>query len=193
MVDNLGLILGPDARQELAFGFGDAQLVEGVLDLGRDVVPGLSLAVGRLHVVVNVVEVELRQIAAPYRRGLRPEDLERLQADVPHPERLVLHFRDLADDLSRQSLAALERVVLFRVVKPVLVVVLDSRNLEIQIGRHLCLSLLCEVESDTARRAWKSPALECSQPVARSGFCCCAASISASSLAASGYFSRTQL
>ena len=59
VVDNLGLILGPDARQKLAFGFGNAQLVERVLDLGRNVVPGLSLAVGRLHVVVNVVEVEL--------------------------------------------------------------------------------------------------------------------------------------
>ena len=69
-------------------------------------------------------------------RGLLPEDLERLEAEVAHPLRLVLHLRDLADDLARQSLAALERVVLFRVVKPVLVVVLDARNLEVQIGRH---------------------------------------------------------
>ena len=65
VVDDLRLVLGADAGQELALGLGDAQLVEGVLDLGRDVVPGLALAVGRLHVVVDIVEVELG-------RGRRP-------------------------------------------------------------------------------------------------------------------------
>ena len=136
VIDDLRLVLGADAGQELALGLGNAQLVEGVLDVGRDVVPALALAVGRPHVVVDVVEVELGEVAAPGRRRLLPEDLQGLEAEVAHPLRLVLHLRDLADDLARQSLAALERVVLFRVVEPVLVVVLDARNLEVQIGRH---------------------------------------------------------
>ena len=65
VVDDLRLVLGADAGEELALGLGDAQLVEGVLDVGRHVVPGLALAVGGLHVVVDVVEVQLG-------RGRRP-------------------------------------------------------------------------------------------------------------------------
>ena len=76
------------------------------------------------------------QVAAPGRGRLLPEDLERLEAEVAHPLRLVLHLRDLLDDLAGEPLAALERVVVVRVAEAVLVVVLDPRNLEVQIGRH---------------------------------------------------------
>ena len=70
VVDDLRLVLGADAGQELALGLGDAQLVERVLDLGGDVVPGLPLAVGGLHVVVDVVEVQVAEVAAPGRGRL---------------------------------------------------------------------------------------------------------------------------
>ena len=99
VVDDLRLVLGADAGQELALGLGNAQLVEGVLDLRRHVVPGLALAVGRLHVVVDVVEVQLGEVAAPGRRRLLAEDLERLEPELAHPVRLVLHLGDLVDDL----------------------------------------------------------------------------------------------
>jgi hypothetical protein len=46
-----------------------------------DVVPGLPLAVRRLHEVVDLVVVELAELAAPERRRLRPEDVERLEAE----------------------------------------------------------------------------------------------------------------
>ena len=39
VVDDLGLVLGADAGEELALGLGDAELVEGVLDVVGDVVP----------------------------------------------------------------------------------------------------------------------------------------------------------
>ena len=91
VVDDLRFVLRADAGQELALGLGDAELVEGVLDVGRHVVPGLALAVGRLHVVMDVVEIEVTQVAAPARGRLLPEDVEGLEAEVAHPPGLVLH------------------------------------------------------------------------------------------------------
>ena len=98
VIDDFRLVLGTDAGQELALGLGDAQLVERVLDLGRNVVPGLALAVGRLHVIVDVVEVQLRELATPRRRRLLAEDLQCLEPEFAHPGGLVLHLRDLVDD-----------------------------------------------------------------------------------------------
>ncbi len=141
MVDNLRFVLRTDAGQELALGLGDAQLLKGVLDLGRDVLPGLALAIGGLHVVVNIVEIEVAEVAAPGRGRLLPEDVMRLQADVAHPLGLALHLRDLMDDLTVEPLAALERVVGLRIMKPILVVVLDAFHLTAQIGRHTCLPI----------------------------------------------------
>ncbi len=70
VIDHFRFVLGAHAGQELAFGFRNAQLIERILDLGRHVVPGLSLAVGRLHVIVNIIEIEFRQVAPPDGRGL---------------------------------------------------------------------------------------------------------------------------
>ena len=39
VVDDLGLVLGADAGEELALGLGDAEAVERVLDVVGDVVP----------------------------------------------------------------------------------------------------------------------------------------------------------
>ena len=75
VIDDLGLVLGADARQELALGLGNAQLVEGVLDLRRHVVPRLPLAIGGLHVVVDIIEIQPGKVAAPVRRRFLAEDL----------------------------------------------------------------------------------------------------------------------
>src|SRR5262249_5107617 len=52
---------------------------------------------------------------------------------------------------------ALERVVLFRVVEPVLVFVLDPRNLEVQIGRHRGWSFPKVPESLVVCGGWACP------------------------------------
>jgi hypothetical protein len=44
VVDDLGVVLGADAREELLLRLGNPELVEGPLDVGRDVFPGLSLS-----------------------------------------------------------------------------------------------------------------------------------------------------
>ena len=62
VVDHLGLVLGADAGQELPLRLGDAQLLEGVLDVGRDLVPGLALLLGRADVIEDVLEIEVLEL-----------------------------------------------------------------------------------------------------------------------------------
>jgi hypothetical protein len=123
VVDDLGLVLGGDAGQVLALGLGDAQLLVGLLDgLGHHV-PVLGLAFGRLHVVVDVVEVDVveRAAAAPGRDGLAQEPLVGLEAELEHPVGLVLDLRHLADDVLGQPLLGLEHVLVLGVVPTELV------------------------------------------------------------------------
>ena len=142
VIDDFRLILGTDAGQELALGLGDAQLVERVLDLGRNVVPGFALAVGRFHVIVNVIEVQLREFSTPCWCRLLVEGLQCLEPEFAHPGRLVLHLGDLVDNRAREPSPALEGVVVVRVTKSVLVIVLDACHLKVQIGCHCGWSFL---------------------------------------------------
>src|SRR5581483_3557587 len=110
VVDDLGVVLGADAGEELALGLGDAEFVEGALDLGRHLFPAAALPLHRLHVVVDVLEVErvALEVAAPevaVGHGLRLKDVERAQALLAHPHRFALHGGDGRDDLLVEALA----------------------------------------------------------------------------------------
>ena len=74
------------------------------------IVPGLALVVGRLQVVVDVLEIDA-DVATPLGHRLRLENLERFEAEIPHPGRFVLHLGNLRDDLRIQALLRLEDVV----------------------------------------------------------------------------------
>ena len=55
---------------------------------------------------------KLMPILPPQRGiGFELKIFERLEAELAHPGRLVLHLRDLADDLRIDSLAGLEHVL----------------------------------------------------------------------------------
>ena len=82
VVDDLGLVLGGDAGEVLALGLGDAELLVGVLHRVGQLVPGVDLMVGRLDVVVDVVEEDLRHVAAPVGHGAPLEVLEGLEPVV---------------------------------------------------------------------------------------------------------------
>ena len=65
VVDRLALVLRTDPGEELALGLGDAELVEGVLDVVGDVFPRSLAALGGADEVVDVLEVDLIEVAAP--------------------------------------------------------------------------------------------------------------------------------
>ena len=106
VVDDLGLVLGADPGEEFALRLGDAEPVEGVLDVLRDLAPVAAVLFGGADEVVDVVEVDLAEVAAPGRGRARVEVLQRLEAEVAHPLRLVLVLGDRFDDLAARGPSA---------------------------------------------------------------------------------------
>src|SRR5581483_7941984 len=112
VVDDLRLVLSADAREVLLLRLRDAELVPGVLDVGRELLPRLGLLLGRLDVVVDVVEVDPAEVAAPRRQRPGEEVVERGVAELPHPVGLALVRGDRVDQLVRETAPRLEEVVL---------------------------------------------------------------------------------
>ena len=99
LVDDLGLVLGGDAGDQAGLlGFGDTQAIIGVTDFLGQVLPVVDLSIRGAHVVLERVKVHVRQIRAPRRHRLALEQLEGLEATLPHPLRFVLHVRDKTDN-----------------------------------------------------------------------------------------------
>ena len=91
VVDDLRLVLRGDAGdQPLLLGLGDAQPVVGVLDVGRQLVPGRRLLLGGADEVLDVVEVDAGEVRAPGRHRLLAEQPQPLEPQVEHPLRLAL-------------------------------------------------------------------------------------------------------
>ena len=100
VVDDLGLVLRRDTGDQAGLlGLGDAELVVGVLDVLGQVVPGRGLLLGGPHEVLDVVEVDARQVRAPRGHRLAVEELEALQAQVEHP----LRARSSCAEMSRTT------------------------------------------------------------------------------------------
>ena len=97
VVDDLGVVLGADAGQELALRLGDAEPLECRLDLLGDVVPRLLFALGRLAVVDDLVEVDPIKAVGPGRHRALLEVVERAKSELQHPVGLVLEAADLLD------------------------------------------------------------------------------------------------
>src|SRR5207253_3164679 len=112
VVHDLRLVLRADAGEILLLRLGDPELVPGVLDVGRQVLPRVRLILGRLDVVEDVVEVDVAEIAAPLGQRSREEVVEALVPELAHPVRLVLVRRDRVDELVRHTAARLEEIVL---------------------------------------------------------------------------------
>src|SRR5918995_1042730 len=118
MVDDLGLVLRSDAGERIALGLRDAKLLERILDVVRHVVPGTALVLHRPDVVVDLIKVHLREVAAPGRGRLLEERLQSLETELEHPLRLVLVLGDHGDDLRVYALPRGLEEVLLRIAKP---------------------------------------------------------------------------
>src|SRR5215213_6079108 len=120
MIDDFALVLRANPSQELSFRLGDAELLEGVLNVLGDFFPRLALLLGWTDVVEDVVEIDPGEIRAPVRHRALLEVLQCLQPKIAHPIGLVLHRRDLFDGGAGQPSPALENVV-FLVPEAVLI------------------------------------------------------------------------
>ena len=128
VVDDLGLVLRADAREELALRLRDAEPVERALDVVRDVVPGARRALGRADEVVDVVVVDVGEHGrAPRRLRAVEEVLQGLEPELEHPLGLVLHPGDRLDDLAVDALGRLVEVVVL-LVEPVALRVIGAKG-----------------------------------------------------------------
>ncbi len=138
VVDDLGFVLcGDTADQALLLGLGDAEAVVGVLDVLGQLIPRRGLLLGRLHEVLDVVEVDPAQVTTPGGHGLLAEQLEPFHPQVQHPLRLGLAPGDVGDDFLAQ--AALGRSTSSVAVRPAVLVgaqVFESRVALFDIGTH---------------------------------------------------------
>ncbi|MNC44678.1 hypothetical protein D3C75_935950 [compost metagenome] len=154
VVDYLGFILCRYTGEELLLCLRNTELVEGFLDLGRNLFPCFSLLLGRSYIILNIFEIQIIQIAAPFRHRHFAELLQGFQAEVKHPLRLVFDCGDFADDFFRESFTRLKyRLVL--ITESVLVFLHIRRFLSHGIsllisngvGVLLPLRCLCEARS----------------------------------------------
>ena len=161
VIHDFGVVLGAHAGQELALGFGNAQAVERVLDVVRNVFPVARLTILRPDVVVDVVEVDARQIGAPGRHRLALELLQRLQPELEHPLGLVLLSGDLAHHVGAQAPRRLvDRFDV--VVEPELI------GIESEVGRFHRHALMPPVSRSGPRsRSCRAPAPVACRPCGR--------------------------
>jgi hypothetical protein len=102
VVDGAAVVLRAHAAEVLAFRLRNAELFEGVLDVGRQVLPlslRLSLEEG-VRVVGVGVEVDVRKARTPVGHRALDEMVVRPEPVLEHPGGLALEPRDLPDDLA---------------------------------------------------------------------------------------------
>ena len=109
VIHDFGVVLGADAGEVFLLCLGDAELVERLADVVRDVVPRALVAVGRADEVVDVIEVDvLEKLASPGGIVALVEEIEGAEAEVAHPLGLALHLGDGGDELGGEAAVRLE-------------------------------------------------------------------------------------
>ena len=104
MVNNFRVILCPNAGEELSLGFRNAKPIKSILDVIRHVIPTPLSPIRGFDIVIDIIKVELGQIATPIRHWLLPKNFVSLHTIFTHPIGLVLDVAHLIDDFGVQAL-----------------------------------------------------------------------------------------
>jgi hypothetical protein len=124
VIDDLGVVLRAHAGEEHALRLRDAEPLECLLDLVGDVVPRLLLALRRLAVVDDLVEVDMGEVRAPRGHAALEEVVVRAQTELAHPVGLVLQHAQLHDGVASQpalGLVEIDDLVLEVEARPIVV------------------------------------------------------------------------
>jgi len=113
-VGGLGIVLGLDPGEELAFLLGHTEPLEGALDVVRHLVPRPFRPLAVREVVADPVEIDRLEVAGgPVRRhGLAVEDAEGPVAEFTDPVGVVLRVADVVDRPRAQAETGIELVPL---------------------------------------------------------------------------------
>jgi len=99
VIHSLTLVLSSHTCQVLLLSLRNTQAIKGVLDVCWDVVPGFTLLRDWLDIVVDIVEVNAREISALGWHRTFLKEIKALEAEFTHPSGFALHFGDLLNDL----------------------------------------------------------------------------------------------
>ena len=121
-----------------------------------------GLLLGRAHEVLDVVEVDARQVRAPRRHRLLLEQPQALEPQVEHPLRLVLERGDVAHDVLGQAAA---RVGAGGVgVGPAVLVAAEARRARWWVDRRSSSGPLRGVVHDVHRCRWGTSVVQTWSP-----------------------------
>ena len=113
VIHELGIVLCADAGERFALRLRDAETLESIFNILRDVLP-VAFHVGLgTDVCCNVIHVQPLDGRAPIRDRHLVIDLQRLQPELLHPDRIALFLREPVDDLRCQALLHAIGIVLF--------------------------------------------------------------------------------
>ena len=115
MVNHFGIILSPYTGQRFFLRFRNAQTVEGIADILRQILPfGLHVRL-RTDISIDIPHVQLGNIRCPRRNIQFLINFQCLQTFLQHPLRFFLLRRNFTDNLLCQA-----RIRFVRVLHPVL-------------------------------------------------------------------------
>ena len=108
VIDRFRFILGRYAGQILLFRFRDTELLKGILDLFRHIIPALFRFLGNPLVIGEVLKIDLGEIRSPFRHRHRFKLVKGLHAEFGHPFRFPFDLTDGAYNLFIQSFSGIE-------------------------------------------------------------------------------------
>ncbi len=119
LVDDLGLVLGTDAGERVAFGLWNTEFLKGVLNIVREVVPAVrpfTLVDVWANIGNNLFDIKFCEVwlTGPVRRqGHVLVVFQCAETPLEHPFGFVLVLADEADDFFSQPLAGCDCGLLF--------------------------------------------------------------------------------
>src|ERR1700737_1216488 len=103
-VDRLAIKLSFDSGQEFSFALGNAEALERLLNLLRNIIPTSFCRLARSERITNHVEVYfLEFVAGPMRwKRFALKDVVGIFAEIAYPVRLALNTNDIIDGVLRR-------------------------------------------------------------------------------------------
>src|SRR5438128_2338296 len=131
--------------------------------LYRHILPGATCTLAGLDVVVDVVKINLCDVATPGRQRLLEENLQSPEPRVAHPLRLLFDLRDLFDDVLIQTLFG-PKHRLIRIVEAKLILTLKGTHFHTFVLCRwrwpihlLCLSVQSQAFTPLVRHTFRGP------------------------------------
>ena len=112
VIDQLRIILGTDAGQRFTLRLRDPELLEGIADGLRNILPVCSHLRVRPYICHDIFHIESFNIRTPVDHRRSVIDLKGSEPEFPHPFRVILFSRDRLDNVRRKAFVDLPGILI---------------------------------------------------------------------------------